>query len=703
MSTNPQESSQVGNQAAESESTHEAKRTWAFVVAAIGALLITGLVEWSSRPEPIEEYGKVGQEFYPDFKDPTTATSLTVSVIDPDEVKPLEFSVKQAENGQWVIPSHHNYPADAADQLAKTAGSLIGIERDAMVSRWASDHARYGVVDPQTDSVGIDELEGIGKRITLEAEDGTVLASYIVGNEVEDEGDGNRFYVRHPNEDETYIADLDIDLTTRFRDWVNTDLLDVTASDVRRIELNDYSFDELRGTLTGSVESVLSRDSGTEDWKLAGIDEATQQVNETAVTDTLNTLANLEIAGVRPKQPGLTADLRLDRSALKSQRDVDRLQSDLLARGFLLQPKADDKEQLELIAREGEMFVGSDDGLLYRLYFGRVFTGSDQELEIGLSADGEAEESGEGEADASESKGGEEASEAESESGKPGRYVFVRVNLDPSLLGEAPSEPVEPKEPEEIKSLEEKIKQAQDADQEDDSESESDEKETKEEDESEADGDDEADVKEEGDNAEPSEGDEGEDEETDEEKLQRLRTEFANAKADYQSQVTAYEEYQQKIKDGKEKAEELNRRFALWYYVIPGESYDKLALNREDLIEPKESEEDDADKDDQATDPQADINAGPSISGLGDALMQEPNALQAPENEASTEEPKEQPAEESDAQPEKAEPETAESEKEETGAEEPAEQAEEQPADESQEEVTDPETPDEEDQAEQQP
>lgn len=693
MSTNPQDSSQAGSRAAESESTHEAKRTWVFVIAAIGALLITGLVEWNSRPEPIEEYGKVGKAFYPDFTDPTTATSLTVSVIDPDKVKPLEFSVKQAENGQWVIPSHHNYPADAADQLAKTAGSLIGIERDAMVSRWASDHARYGVVDPQTDSVGIDELEGIGKRITLGAEDGTVLASYIVGNKVEDEGDGNRYYVRHPNEDETYIADLDINLTTRFRDWVNTDLLDIAATDVRRIELNDYSFDELRGTLTGSVESVLTRDSANEDWKLAGLDEATQQVNETAVTDTLNTLANLEIAGVRPKQPGLTADLRLDRSALKSQRDVDRLQSDLLARGFLLQPNAEDKELLELIAREGEMFVGSDDGLLYRLYFGRVFTGSDEELEIGLSADEEAKESGE--ADADEPKEEDETALEEPESGKPGRYVFVRVNFDSSLLGEPLSEPVEPQEPEEIKVLEEKIKQAQDAEPEDDSESES--EEGSEED-AEADGDKDAEPNKEDDNAETSEGDD-EDKETDEEKLQRLRTEFANAKAEYQSQVTAYEEYQQKIEEGKEKAEELNRRFALWYYVIPGESYDKLALSRDDLIEPKESEEGDAANEDQTTDEQPDPNAGPSISGLGDALMQEASELKAPENAADKQEPKEEPKEEAkeeakeEPKEEAAEDSAAEPDKSESENAEPEQEAEEQPAEKAVEE----------EQAEQQP
>ncbi len=604
MSTKPQTaaSSNVGNRSEQSESAKAAKRTWAFVIAAIGCLLITGLFEWYSRPAAIEEYGKVGQEFYPEFSDPTTATSLTVSVIDPEEVKPLEFSVKQAENGQWVIPSHHDYPADAADQLAKTASSVIGIKRGAMVTRWPSDHARYGVVDPQTDSVGIDELEGIGKRITLGGQDGTVLASYIVGKKAE--GAGNQYYVRHPGEDETYIADLDINLSTRFSDWVNTDLLDITGTDVRRIQINDYSFDELRGTMTGNVESVLTRESSDTPWTLAGLDTAAQEVNEEAVQETVDALTNVEIVGVRPKQPGLTADLRID---LTTQRDFDRLNRDLLARGFLLQPNPVNKDLLELLAREGEMSVGIDDGLIYQLYFGRVFTGSDQELEIGLNADKEesGEESGSSEGD--ERSDGGDAADADQEkedtkpNGKPGRYVFVRVKFDPALLDGPISEPIEPEEPEEMKALAEKVKQDASEKGEEDAV--------------------------EGDQAEKDEASDAE--ETDAQKLQRLREDFSRAKVEYRTQLDAYQSNQQKIKEGEKKSEELNRRFALWYYVIPGESYDKLSLSRDDLVEAKAVEEGAT-----TTDAQANDNALPAIGELSDAVMNEPASLDAPVNEA---------------------------------------------------------------------
>ena len=119
----------------------------------------------------------------------------------------------------------------------------VGIKRGAMVTRWPSDHARYGVVDPETDSVNVDEIEGIGRRLTLRGNEDAVLASFIIGKKVEDE-DG-QYYVRHPGEDETYIAELNISLSTKFTDWVNTDLLDIDSFDVRRVDLNDYSFDEI--------------------------------------------------------------------------------------------------------------------------------------------------------------------------------------------------------------------------------------------------------------------------------------------------------------------------------------------------------------------------------------------------------------------------------------------------------------------------
>ena len=71
---------------------------------------------------------------------------------------------------------------------------------------------------------------------------------------------------------------------------------------------------------------------------------------------------------------------------------------------------------------------------------------------------------------------------------------------------------------------------------------------------------------------------------TDETELEKLRSEFATAQATYKADAKAYDDRQKRIKYSKQKAERLNRRFAKWYYVISGSSYDNLALDRSTLV-----------------------------------------------------------------------------------------------------------------------
>ncbi len=634
----------------------ETRTTLILVVIALVCVGVTAAVEYMTKPAEIAEYGKVGQEFYPDFIDPTQATSLLVRTVDKDSARAIEFSVRRNENGQWVIPSHHNYPADAEERLAKTAASVIGIKRGALVTRWASDHSRYGVVDPSRDTLDVEELEGVGTRLVLRGKDDSVLFDLIIGKKVEGEGDENQFYVRHPDEDEVYIATLDIDLSTRFSDWIDTDLLAIDSFDTRLLEIRDYEFDELKGTLTQAEISRLTRDSSSSDWKLSGLDETKFEVDQQKVRDTVNTLANLEIVGVRPKQPGLTPELTLDRNVIKSQRDIDQLQSDLLARGFLLQPGADgDPNTLKLLAREGEMTVATEDAVAYDLYFGRAFTGTQEELELGFAkstsdregnaeADGSdqpdgqgTEESSPGDANDNENgddgaqegrakdSGAENSDENNDSSKKPGRYVFVRARVETAVLGEPPAVPVEPEKPEALKKAEEKASdQAGDgnadqndtdagSDDGDDGEGPSSTEEASES--NNGTGETETSAKDAADgetqDGEQSAGDSGEGPAGADAELEKLKAEYEQAVAQYEEAKRKYDDYQEKLKTAQEKVSELNRRFAKWYYVIPGEDYEKLALHRSDLIQEKQP-------------PETDGSDGPPSDGEGLSLPPNP-------------------------------------------------------------------------------
>jgi hypothetical protein len=45
-------------------------------------------------------------------------------------------------------------------------------------------------------------------------------------------------------------------------------------------------------------------------------------------------------------------------------------------------------------------------------------------------------------------------------------------------------------------------------------------------------------------------------------------------------------DYEKKIEDGKKRAKELTDRFAGWYYVVPGDAYRKIVLDRARILQP---------------------------------------------------------------------------------------------------------------------
>ena len=123
-------------------------RTLTFLVVAVVSAAAAVSTWFGSRPAVIEGFADVGQAFSPKFEDPLTATSLTVVEFNDKTKEAQSFSVRQTDNGNWVIPSHHDYPAEARDRLARTAASLIGVRKTAVQSRAKDDWKNYSVVDP---------------------------------------------------------------------------------------------------------------------------------------------------------------------------------------------------------------------------------------------------------------------------------------------------------------------------------------------------------------------------------------------------------------------------------------------------------------------------------------------------------------------------------------------------------------------------
>lgn len=590
---------------------NEFTKTIAFAGSAIvlaGAATISHFV---NQPSNSADFELIGQPFFEDFQSADQAKSLEVAAVDEETGELKRFSVAN-QDGLWRIPSHYDYPAEAAARLATTAASVMGIARDSLEGRGQSEHERLGVVDPLSEE--IEDPTTVGKRITIKDGSGEPVVDYIIGNVAEEDvvldqdeqAFGNPrgekyYYVRRPDESQTYKVRLAIDLSTKFSDWIEPDLLRLDGANLTKLAIDNYSLEQVNtDALLGPSRMVkkqgdqllLSRASAADKWLLDSLSKGEEELQQTTIEDMLSTLKELRIVGVRPKttfkgKPLLTGDLKLNRQPEFEAAPQEfgaammKLQAELSGRGFNL---AGNAAQLELVSQFGDLQVGTDQGVVYTLQFGKDVEGDDSEIELGIGSDSSLSDAEKASDDqtADEAKGtdiagtdGSEATGSEdqgpAETVAKNRYLMIRVGFDETLIGERPDKPIEPKAPVAPEGYEPPPSERGDEPAAEKAEEEAPE------------------------DVEPPAG-----AEVDERKPEYVAHDAAvaayeQAKIDYGVALTKYETdvkaFEEQVKLGKARVDELNERFADWYYVISAENLSDLRVERSDLVKPIERAE----------------------------------------------------------------------------------------------------------------
>ena len=400
----------------------ETRKTLAFVAA---AALVTAAAFLAAPADPTPEaFSDRGEAFFPDFVDPNDAVSL--EVIDFDEATGGIDAFSVVFKGtRWRIPSHHNYPADDKDRLARTAAGLIEVRKDDVVAEIAADHEALGVVDPLDESIA--SLSGRGKRVTIKDGNDNLLADLIVGRNVPGR-EGQYRYLRVPGQKRTYAARFDVDVSSRFGDWIEKDLLEVDQTRIEQVVLKDYSIDEGTRMLDQRDTIVLSK--GDPDWT-ANRMRTGQKVDAVKMEDLLKALDELTIVGVRPKPAGLSRSLEGNDEGISITRSE---LASLQQKGYYFTGDG------QLVSNEGETQVRTADGVLYTLRFGEIVYGAGDEVTAGLAGADATGGPGTGNLGGSGGLGGPGAG---SPAG-PGenRYLFITTGFDASLFPE-PSKPAD--------------------------------------------------------------------------------------------------------------------------------------------------------------------------------------------------------------------------------------------------------------------
>lgn len=344
---------------------NEFAKTGLVVGVAIGLTLLA--LSMGPREASLDRFSDQGQEFF--TFDPEQVAELEVTEYREALGGIYPFNVKRDDKGRWTIPSHGSYPADAKDRMGKAAALLVGLTKQAIVDDGKGRHVEYGVVDPLDPGV---DTAGRGTRITLKDSAGNKLADLILGKEVE--GKAGERYVRVPEKNRTYRTKLDGEVSTKFADWIETDLLKATSWDIKSVTFDNYSINEQGRTLAEAIvrgeKLVVSKDAADK-WTLVGLDATKEEPNEEKLREIADTLGQIKITGVRGKPDGLTA--RLER-ATGIQEQI--LAQALAEKGFFL---VDGK----LLSNEGDLLFETKKGVRYTLRFGELVPGEGDEVTSG--------------------------------------------------------------------------------------------------------------------------------------------------------------------------------------------------------------------------------------------------------------------------------------------------------------------------------
>lgn len=520
--------------------TESGKTLMYVAVAAVAAVVGAALAPSGPKAthDIIEEL--VNKPFYENFKNPSEATSIEVIGYDAATATAIPFSV-EFKDGLWRIPTRYNYPADAKDRLSKVAASIIGLKREALAGRSESEQAEFQVLDPKAEKA--ENLKGIGNRVTFR-NGNTVLADYIIGKQVP--GQAGYYYVRKPDEKQTFKAKVELNLSTKFTDWIESDVLNLEGTRLTRIDVQKHTLEISRREvkLVGEERNLLTRKNSSDPWKLEGLDEATEEVNQDEVRKMVTALDDLKVVGVRPKPESLRRDLRGDEGIKLDQETAE----DLADRGFFI---LRGRSGVQMVSKEGDLVAGTDQGVEYEMHFGTVFEGTEEEVELGFTKKAEEDENP---ADA-ETKD-ESSDESKSESKKKSRFIYVTARVNPELFGPELEEPVKPEPPSDDASE----KPAPD-----------------EKSEEESSGDD---APADAEKATAKEAPKKDPKQVYEEALKKYEADKLKYEADVKSR-------DEKLKEAGEKVKSLNARFADWYYVISAESFENLRQGRSTLVKTK--------------------------------------------------------------------------------------------------------------------
>jgi hypothetical protein len=299
-------------------------------------------------------------------------------------------------------------------------------------------HEEFGVVDPLDPPPRGPRAAASGCALRRRA---NTSRDFIFGKEIKD--GGGRRYVRVPGQKQTLVIKAKPDISVKFEDWVETDLLRWAGRPSRKVAIDKYSLRREQGGSRTAHTYLLAQDDSNAPWKLSGQDDKEDSNTETiddgqhADEAEARRRARQAARGGEGEEPG--------RARQDAPPGLIRVAQSMIQHGFFIMQR-----------RQPAMVVSNE----ARCPSLRGRRGLHAALRRGAGGHGEEISAGATEPKPKDKK---DEKKDDKKGGTENRYLFVGVSFDESLLPALPPEPkpyvADPaKKPEEQKADEEKAK-----------------------------------------------------------------------------------------------------------------------------------------------------------------------------------------------------------------------------------------------------
>jgi hypothetical protein len=190
------------------------------------AVILAAIALWQRAATGLPAFEQ--QRMFPSLRESMNGVT-TIQI----ETKDVSFNVVRKEEGRWIVPDKANYPADFA-AIRKTILGLADlnlVERRTARADW---HDKLGLRLPKSG--------GSGTLLTLKDAKGEVLASLIIGENVEGASAGGQqaVYVRRPTDPQTYVARGNVSPPTGQAQWLDKAFIDLARDRVKTVAMKPF-------------------------------------------------------------------------------------------------------------------------------------------------------------------------------------------------------------------------------------------------------------------------------------------------------------------------------------------------------------------------------------------------------------------------------------------------------------------------------